>query len=433
MKKARGLRFLSYFFLFCFIFSVTAVYAESRSKEDIRYAKGFLSWLKSNRDKNWGVPYSHVGDERFSRWTITYDSAVVALAYIAAGEIEDARKVIDFYNYKPQVWRLGGIIEAFVAGDDIQGEDWSVRLGANIWMGIASIHLYFNTKDQRYLDFAKNIAEFAIGLQCADNKSPLFGGIALGPPGDSAYSGDQHIAYDLGKPSFDQIYSTEVCIDGYALFRNLHKATGEEKYATAANNCLQWLKSNAFNKMEHRFNRGYLDSIVATDVQSWALSALGVELLDTFEEGLAENMAAFVEQKCLSEVTFVTGDNRKMTVTGVDFVDRNRAKSLGREPLVSFEWSFQLANAYLRLERDFEQLGQVRKAKKYRIKRQKLLKSLLPVAIKREGGLSYPYATQGNAVVGHEYNTPKEGALSAIGAAYAILALKGFDPLCQGE
>lgn len=432
MRKTGSLRLIGSFLFFFFVFNVTNLYAEPYSKKYNLYTKGFLSWLKSNRSGNWGLPYSHVGDERFSGWTLTYDSAVVALAYIAAGEIEEAKKIIDFYNYKPQVWRLGGIIEAFAVSDNVQGEDWSVRSGANIWMGIAGIHLYYITQDQRYLDFAKNIAEFAIGLQCADNKNPLFGGIALGPPGDPAYSGDQHIAYDLEKPAFDQIYSTEVCIDGYALFRNLYKATQEEKYANAANNCLQWLKLNAFNKIEHRFNRGYLDTAVATDVQSLGLSVLGVELLDTFEKGLAENIVSFVEEKCLSDVTFVSGDKRKIVVKGVDFIDRKRAKSLGRKPLVSFEWSFQLVNAYLRLERDFERLGQVKKARKYRIKRQKLLKSLLHAGAKDDAGLSYPYATQADAVIGHEYNTPKEGNLSVISVAYAILALKGFDPL-SGE
>lgn len=432
MRKTGSLRLIGSFLLFFFVFSAANSTLEAGNRQDSRWTNGFLIWLKSNRDKNWGVPHSHVGDQRFSRWTITYDSAVVALAYIAAGEIEEAKKIIDFYNYKPQVWRLGGIIEAFAAGDALQGEDWSVRSGANIWMGIAGIHLYYNTRDERYLDFAKNMAEFAIGLQCADSKSPHFGGIALGPSGDSAYSGDQHIAYDLEKPSFAQIYSTEVCIDGYVLFRNLSKAAGEEKYADAANNCLQWLKLNGLNKIEHRFNRGYLDNAVAVDVQSFALSAFGVGLLDTFQKGLAEKITDFVEQKCLSEVTFAAGDKRKIIVQGVDFIDKDRAKALGREPMVTFEWSFQLANGYLRLERDFAKLGQSKKARKYRMKRQKLLKSLLRAVVKHDGGLSYPYATQADAVIGHEYNTPKDGNLSAIGVAYAILALKGFDPL-SGE
>lgn len=432
MRKSGSFRLIGYFLLFYFILSITNLYADGYSKKYSRYINDFLTWLKTNRDKDWGVPYSHVGDERFSRWTITYDSAVVALAYIAVGEIEEAKKIIDFYNYKPQSWRLGGIIEALAAGDVIQGEDWSVRTGANVWLGIAAVHLYYRTDDTRYLNFAKNIAEFARALQCLDNRNPNFGGVALGPSGDPAYSGDQHIAYDLHKPSFDQIYSTEVSIDCYVLFRNLYKATGQEEYLRSANNCLQWIRLNAFNKTESRFNRGYLDELVATDIHSLALSVFGVELLDTFEQGLAEKMVSFVEEKCLSKVRYISPDRGRIVVQGVDFIDKERARALGREPIVSFEWSFQLANAYRRLENDFEKSGQGMKAKQYRKKRQKLLKSLLSAATKQNSGLTYPYATQGDVVIGHEYNTPKDDNMSAIGVAYAILALKGFDPL-SGE
>jgi hypothetical protein len=431
MKKNGSLKLICSFLVFFLVFSSFGLCAGADNKGSNNYINDFLIWLKSHRDENRGVPYSHVGDDRFSRWTITYDSAVVALAYIAAEEIGEARKIIDFYIYTPQVWRLGGIIEAFVAGDNIQGEDWSVRTGANLWIGIAGLHLYYKTKDKQYLDFTKKIAEFAIALQCDDNKNPNFGGVALGPDGDPAYSGDQHLSYDSRKPSFRQIYSSEVCIDSYALFSNLYKATAEKKYANAAKNCLKWLKLNALNKTEHRFDRGYQDSVVATDVQSLIISALGVKLLDSFEKGLAENMVDFVEKKCLSTVKYISPLKEEIILQGVDFIDKDRARSLGREPIVTFEWSFQFVNAYRRIESDFERLGQIKKANAYRSKREKLMESLLNAAVKQNPGLAYPYATQDDVVIGHEYNTPKKGNFSAIGVAYAILALKGFDPLAQ--
>lgn len=43
--------------------------------------------------------------------------------------------------------------------------------------------------------------------------------------------------------------------------------------------------------------------------------------------------------------------------------------------------------------------------------------------------LAYLYATQAEAVIGHEYNTPRGGNLSTIGVAYGVLALSGFFPL----
>ncbi|MEW5694269.1 MAG: hypothetical protein AB1765_13360 [Candidatus Hydrogenedentota bacterium] len=40
-----------------------------------------------------------------------------------------------------------------------------------------------------------------------------------------------------------------------------------------------------------------------------------------------------------------------------------------------------------------------------------------------------PYATKPDVPIGHEYNTPKSGNLSTVGAEYAILALLNYDPL----
>jgi len=354
---------------------------------------------------------------------------LVTLAYIAEGELDEAQKIIDYYMYTPGIWRLGGIIEAFVAATPIEGYDWSVRTGANVWLGIAAGHLYFHTNDERYLKFAERIAELPLSLQNQDRNSPNFGGVTLGPPGGPNVAGDQHIGYDSRLPAFSEIYATEISIDAYVLFKLLHKATGSKKYIHAADKCLHWLKKNGLNRTEHRFNRGYRDDIVATDIQSWGVSALGVELLDSFEKGLAENMVRFVEKNCLSLVEYKTPDKGKIMVRGVDFIDKQRAADLGRKPLVTFEWSFQFINAYRRLENDFRQRGEDDKVHLYQEKRKCLLESLLAAASEQKEGLVYPYATESDAVVGHEYNTPAEGNFSAISAAHAILALKGFDPL----
>ncbi len=34
------------------------------------------NWLLMNRDQATGLPHSHVGDDRFENWAITYDSAI---------------------------------------------------------------------------------------------------------------------------------------------------------------------------------------------------------------------------------------------------------------------------------------------------------------------------------------------------------------------
>jgi hypothetical protein len=418
------------FFLICLaVYCPHTLTAEEHSTQ----VKKLHAWLLINRDQGSGLPYSHVGDERFENWAITYDSAVVTLSYIASGKIEESKNVLDFYIDTPNAWRLGGIIEAVNPAGSVLGEDWSVRSGANLWLGIAAFHLYKATDENKYLGLSRRISDFAVSLQNRDKDDFNFGAVRLGPKGGGNVAGDQHLGYDETQPAFYDIFATEVSIDAYALFNMLYGETNDLKYKNARDLALGWLKNVAYNKKEHRFNRGYkqgaLDSAIATDIHSWGISALGADILDTFELGAADKMIEFVEKNCVSEVSFTKPDGIKVKVKGADFIDRKTAAGLGRRPLISPEWTFQLINAYRRLELDFKHRGITEKVSRYKEKRAELIKSMLSLAIASNNTLAYPYATQADAVIGHEYNAPKENNLSAIGVAYAILALTGFDPL----
>ena len=231
-------------------------------------------------------------------------------------------------------------------------------------------------------------------------------------------------------PSFYSIYSTEVNIDAYALLNMLYQETHEKKYKDSLDKILVWMRKNAFNKKEHRFNRGYKDRIIASDVHSWGISALGVDTLDSFEQDLAEQIIYFLERHCVVEIEWIKKNGYKINVRGVDFTDRQRVLAeLKRNSLISPEWTFQLINAYRRLENDFIGKGEHQKAEIYRKKHEDLLKNIMQLAVENNGMLAFPYASHPNAVIGHEYKTPQEGNLSAIGVAYAILSLTGYDPL----
>lgn len=398
------------------------------------------NWLLINRDQVTCLPHSHVGDERFVNWAITYDSAVTALAYIAQGNTADAKRIIDFYIETPNVWRLGGIIEAVNPTNPALGEDWSVRSGSNLWMGIAGFYLYKATGENKYLDFTKKIAEFAGSLQDKDRKSFSFGGIRLGPLGGENVASDQHLNYDINQPSFYEIFATEHNIDAYVLFSLLYEETKQAYYKQTKEEILGWLKRLSYNKKEHRLNRGYrdgsgIDTAVATDVFSWGISALGVDILDTFEPGFAQNLIGFIENNCICEVSYIKSSEqeKKVFIKGVDFVDQATASSLGRKPIVSIEWTFQLINAYARLESDFNIRHDKKKAVVFGRKRNELIKSILSLAVGTDNTLAFPYATEANAAIGHEYKTPAQNNLSAIGVAYGILVLSGFDPLVVRE
>ncbi|MBU4318549.1 MAG: hypothetical protein KKF30_14910 [Proteobacteria bacterium] len=394
-----------------------------------KYVDGFLQWIIHHSDEKTGLPLSHVGDDRFKNRISTYDASVVVLAFIAAGRLDPAKRIVDFYLETPAIWRLGGVIESINARPPSPGEDWSVRTGANLWFGMAAFHLYKKTNEVRYLNLSKKIAGLALGLQNREKGNDNFGGISIGPPGEPDIPTDQRFGYDPGKPSFKDVYPTEGNLDAYALFQMLFLETRDKCYEDAGKAVLSWLKLNAYNKTSHHFNRGFEDQAIATDVQSWGVSALGADTLEIFEAGAAEKIMGFVEENCVSEVPYQKPDGQRISITGADFIDRNQAKTLNREPLVSPEWTFQLINAYLRLRNDFDKRGEQEKARSSEKRRKELLESMLDMAIPVEVGLSYPYASEGDAVIGHEYFTPKPGNLSVIGVAYGILALKEYDPL----
>ena len=390
------------------------------------------NWLLSHRGAESGLPVSHIGDPRFKDWCFTYDAAVAALAFIAVDRSGEAARIVDFYIKTPHVNRLGGIIEAVAAVPPYSGQDWSVRTGANLWMGLASYHLFKSTQDKKYLAFAARIADFAMGLQDRWPTSRSYGGIPMGPEGDPSNSKDQHFDYDAGMPGFEQVFSTEATVDAFALFNMLGREPGMARFQTARDRCLVWLKKVAWNPVDQRFNRGFHqgpDYAVATDVQAWAISALGVARLDAIEPGAAGHMIRFVEAHCRSTVAYRLPDGRRIMVQGFDFMDDGARAYYQRPALVSPEWTFEMGNAYKRLADDFGDMKQFRNARLYARKREDLLTQMMAMASIQGNTAGFPYATLGEETIGHEYETPVKGSFSMIGATYGILALTGCDPL----
>lgn len=390
------------------------------------------NWIRIHRGPESGLPISHVGDPRLKDRCFTYDAAAAALAFIALEQPAEARRIVDFYLETPAVRRLGGVIEAVRVVAPCDGQDWSVRSGANIWLGLAAYHLFRATADPRYLAFAARIGDFALGLQDRDAGAPTYGGIKLGPPGNAGDARDQHFGHDPKLPGFEKVIGTEATIDALALFGMLQGEVGMGRFARGRDLCLDWLKRTAWNPAERRLNRGFgrePDFAVATDVHAWAVSALGVAQLEAFAPGAAEGMVRFVEENCRSTVAYRAPDGRTVAVGGFDFVDHGAQARLKRPPLVSAEWTFQVANAYQRLSDDFAARGEKEKAEGYARKRLALITAVMPMGTVQDDAMGFPYATLGDVPVGHEYNTPAPGSFSTIGAAYGILALTGYDPL----
>ena len=431
MKIRRPLRLI---FILMVLVAILPVPVQPQTPSDLQHRQVLLleNWLLAHRGAESGLPISHVKDRRFLDWCFTYDAAVAALALLAVNRSGEAARIIDFYIHSQHTHRLGGVIEAVSVAPPYGGQDWSVRTGANIWLGLASYHLFKSTHEKKYLTFAASIADFALGLQDGRRFSRTYGGIAIGPAGDPARDTDQHFDYDSRMPGFEQVFSTEATIDAFALFGMLGSEPGMMRFQPARDRCLDWLKKVAWNPVDKRFNRGFQqepDYGVATDIQAWAISALGVARLKTIESGAADHIIRFVEENCQNTVPYRMPDGRRIAVKGFDFTDRGALMHYKRPPLVSPEWSFQMANAYKRLADDFGSLGDSPKAGLFARKRKELLAQLMDMAIIQGNAAGFPYSTLGGAPVGHEYYTPENGSLSLIGVAYGILALEGYDPL----
>jgi hypothetical protein len=391
--------------------------------------EGLTHTLRSYADPESGLPVSHKGDLRLQDWATTYDAAVATMAYLALDDVDAARRIVDFYRSDPNAQRLGGLIEAVKASFPHNPQNGSVRTGANLWMGIAATHLYARTGDRTYLAFAEKIGDFGLRMQDSLAKNPTYGALRLGPRGDDSYDGDQHIEYDPNLPPFDEIFATEVTIDAYALFDMLASASNLPRFRDGRERALQWLKRTGWNREEGRFNRGYFgkpDLTVATDVHAWAVSALGPALLDTFAPNAVDTVVDFVEKHCWVSIEYERDDGTRVPTRGFDFIAQEALAQLRRPPVVSPEWTFQMANAYHRIALDTRDAA---RARKFEEKRRTAIDGALKMAEKADDGLVLPYASLPDVPIGHEFNTPYAGNKSLIGVVYGILAIKGVDPL----
>lgn len=422
--------FVGIFLISCFLCEGKTQTSGPTQVDPRKEAQFFYHWILANLNDTTGLPTSHVGDPRLREWCHTYDAAVTTLAFLAMGDKTRATHILDFYLEHESVRRLGGVIEAVLNfSKEGKGIEWQVRTGSNMWLGIAAFHGYLATGENRYLEFAKRQARFALAMQDQNPMSSTYGGVPLGPKGVPYNLKDQHILWDETKPEFVDIYSTEGNLDVWALLNLICSTTKDEQFVRGRNLVLLWLKKVGFNAAEHRFNRGYYrepDPRIAPDTYFWAISALGPARLEDFEPGLADRLVTFMEQTSEVTLTYKKPDGRLLPVKGYDFVDKNDPVVKERGSIISPEWTLQAVLAYALLA---QETRDPEKQKKYRAQRADLLSGILLMADRDGAMASLPYATAGGVAIGHEYNTPEEGSRSVIGAAWAILALLDYDPL----
>lgn len=378
---------------------------KARQRLEIKAVDNMYNWLKVHQNRRTGLVASFEGDPSLKEIAFTYDQSLAAQAFLLYDDIEEARAIFDFFDYKAKRQK-GGFANAY---DINRGSivEHTVHSGPNIWLGIALMQYLDKKGGEEYLDLAKSIADWTIKIQDEDPD----GGIRGGP--DVTW------------------FSTEHNLDAYAFFTMLAQKRDSEKYRGAAEKSLNWIRKNAFSADEGRIYRGKGDSTIATDTFSWAIAAIGPERL--IEIGMdPDAIMEFAEDNCKATVDFVRPDGRKLKVTGFDFA---KHRHLARGGVVSSEWTAQMIVS-LRMMGDFYlEIGDIDKVKFYQDKSNFYISELEKLIIASpsrtgQGAGCLPYATQDDVDTGHGWRTPRGRDTGSVsGTAYGIFAIKGYNPL----
>ncbi len=361
-----------------------------------------VGWIRSHQNLHTGLVASFEGDAGLEDIGFTYDQSLVCQTFLLFHDFDKAAAILSFYESRALASK-NGYFSAYNTVDGRAAES-TVRVGPNIWLGIAALQYEHRVNAKRFLPLAERIGDWVIGMQDAE------GGLKGGPDVDW--------------------YSTEHHLDAYAFFQMLYSATGDLRYKTAAEEVLGWLKKYAYTMKEKRLNRGKGDATIATDTFSWAIAALGPETLKKGEFD-PEAIIEFAEQHCEVSVDYKDSSGKIIKIRGFDFA---KAEHVGRGGIISTEWTAQVVVTYRILSDYFRSLGDAEKASLYLYKANFYLNELQKLILTSpsrtgQGRGCLPYASVDNADTGHGWRTPKgrrTGSLS--GTAYGIFAWTGYNP-----
>ncbi len=221
----------------------------------------------------------------------SYDNALAAMAFIAAGKQEQAKDILDAFifavendRYKPDRlrnayaygnispfpgWESGTRLPGWYDADAKAYYEDQYQVGTNVgnssYVALALLQYQKTYGGEEYLNLAKTLMDWVL---TRIDKTPGFTGGYDGWP-------------EAGEVTEYTYKSIEHNIDAYAAFRQLYAVTGEGKYKTASENALQFIKS-MYDPKERVFYTGTLpDGItpnkenIVLDAQVWCALALG--------------------------------------------------------------------------------------------------------------------------------------------------------------
>lgn len=366
-------------------------------------------WLKVHQNPRTGLVMSFEGDNDIAYWAFVYDQALVIQAYTRFGDLERARKNLEFFRARAK--RVDGkFVNAYYFNDGGPAE-FIVHSGPNIWLGIAALQYTHQARDTTYLALAQEIAQAIMRLQ----KEDIDGGIRGGP--DVSW------------------YATEHNLDAYAFFDMLHKLTAKPEYLKARDKVLNWLMQHTYDKVDLPIKRGKGDSTIATDTYAWSIAAIGPERLSALGMD-PDKIMDFAEQTCAVEVAYARPEGQPVRVKGFDFAAQ---KHLSRGGVVSSEWTAQMVMSFKIMADYYHKKGLASKAQVYETKANEYLAELGKMIISSpspsgQGESCLPYSTEDYVDTGHGWMTPKGKSTGSVaGTTYTLFAYYGYNPLAFSE
>jgi len=412
----------------------------------VTHIRAVSRWIYLQINPATGLAASHPGDPRTGNWSITYDNAQRIMEHIQTGDLDKARKAMDFYLTSRAIRKNGEWIVNAVDAATGQPVESVCHSGPNLYLGLAAIHLYEVTRDVKYLNFARERWTLVAALQNQNT-----GGVRMGPRGETDQPGDQHFSFDPKAPAYYSLYLTEHNTEFKALSDLLYGADSvapdRQKYQRASSLVGQWAKS-VFDPETNLFYSGSTDVAFRDfefgvqrpvgpikshpmDATGLMLSAFGPEGLDQLlGNGKAEDIRKALDDHFKVTVTHTPPEGQPVTVSGYDFMSGTERDGR-RNPLLWDEGSTWAAFADLRFQDYFTRRGDTAKAAAYRAAfednaRTQASKS----AIRADGGIAYAYALP----VPYSYGKPTgwglniPQGLSTIGGVARSMGMLASDP-----
>jgi hypothetical protein len=362
-------------------------------------------WLAVHQNPHTGLVMSFEGDAGMADQAFIYDQALVAQVYAYSGDVERARKVLEFFATKAK--RENGLFFNAYYVNDGNPAEYVVHSGPNVWVGIAAVQYAHKTQDTRFIPLAEEIARVIMSMQSQNKDGGIRGGPSL------------------------SWYGTEHNLDAYAFFNMLFVFTGNSQYAAARDKVFNWLLLHSYDKQDVPITRGKGDSTIATDTYAWSIAAIGPAKLK--ESGMdPDKIVEFAQTQCGVRVSYARPDGKTVTVKGFDFAPQ---RHLARGGVISTEWTAQMAGAFKIMAGYYRQAGDFEKAGKYQAQAEEYLGQLCNMIIcspspTGQGEGCLPYASMDFVDSGHGWRTPKgESTGSVAGTAYTLFAYYGYNPL----